>query len=543
MDAAEDRLAPLRRVGILLVVTVVLLFVYLLYVSGQTGGLTDVNSMEYAVIARNIARTGHYTTDILKPLSLARFPSVANQPDTIYPPLQPLWEALWLKAMGMSPNAIPLACGFWLFAGGLLILILGTLWFDVRVGAAAAILYVLNPTMLELSAGGAETPLLAFELLLLMAAVVAYLRAEPRSPIKAAGIGATAGLLCLTKYCYGPSIVPALVAVYFLTPRKSRWMMLGACAGAFVLVLSPWLVRNTLVAGSPFFSLTWAEALMQTRTHPGNTLYRTATTSYPPWLLFALTSPREVLEKLRSGLQVAFSVPLTSAGPYVGAFFLAGVLTALGKRPIEVGRYVLYAAYLLACGVLLILFPEQRLLAALAAPATLLALAFFVRLLDGATAGFLAPNRVRLVALGLVLLGIVHCLPTALRLMSGRPAGAVQAAQMKQAAREVASLVDGPVVTDVPWPISWYGDVTTIWLPVSRDELKKVEDITGPVKWLLLTPFVERMKNSERTQQWATIWATSLQRDTVFDGFTVYRRLPDNWVLYERTPVVPRPRR
>ncbi|MBC7287311.1 MAG: hypothetical protein H5T86_04545, partial [Armatimonadetes bacterium] len=88
----QPQLAPgkLRQAAIGLVVGIGLLFLYLLYVSGQTGGLNDVNALEYGVIARNLAKHGQFSTDILKPLSLAKIPKVSGHPDLIYPPLHPL---------------------------------------------------------------------------------------------------------------------------------------------------------------------------------------------------------------------------------------------------------------------------------------------------------------------------------------------------------------------------------------------------------------------------------------------------------------------
>jgi|GEM_PF-6165416 len=537
MEASQASQAAFTRAGLVTTVILGLVFLYLLFVSGQTGGLTDINAIEYAIIARNVARTGHYATDVLKPLSLARFPVVENHPDTIYPPLHPLWEALWLRLMGLSERAIPLACGFWLFAGAGMILWLGSRWFDLRVGAAGAAFYALNVTMMDLAAGGTEAPMLGFELLLLLAATVAYLESDRRAVLKAAGLGAVVGLLYLTQYCWGLAILPVLVVVAAAAPAPTRWVRLGVCAAAFFLVVSPWLLRNALLAGSPFFSLGSVEALMHTRSYSGNTLYRTLTTTYPSWILFALTSPREVLTKLRVGLEAIYALPLAIPGPYLGAFFIASVLVCLGAKAFEWSRYVLYGAYLLAALFLMVVRPEARILHGLAAPATLMATALFVRLLDAATSRLRDMTRGRAVVLGLLLFGAVHSTPTFVRLFSGRPEAAVRTDAARIAAREVAALVDAPVATDLPWPVSWHGDVKTLWLPVSRRELDKVEEVIGPVKWLLLTPFVQARRQEEKADEWARLWAAARERDIFSHGFVTYRRLPGDWILFRRTTV------
>ncbi len=535
MAATPLRAPGARNIGIGIVVGIGLLFLYLLYSSGQTSGLSEVNAIEYAVIARNIAAHGAFATDVLKPISLAKIPKVTNHPDLIYPPLFPLWEALWLKWMGLSERAIPLASGAWLFIGGLVMLLLGNAWFGPRVGAAAAVLYLLNVNMLSYAAGGAETPMLACELLVLLAAAVAFFHASPKTVFKAAVLGAVAGIMYLTKYVWGLSILPAAVAVFWATPARHRLKVTLACVVAFMIVISPWLVRNTLVAGTPLFSFRWLESVMHTRTYPGNTLYRTFTTTYPHWLLFAVTSPREVLAKARAGLVAVYSEPVLAPSPYIGAFFIAAILVALGSRAFELGRYVIYASYLLVVLALLIVFPAPRLTGALAGVATLIALAFYDKLLVGATSAVPPLRRDKLILTGFIVLGIVQALPVVQRLSAGRPPSAVRTDEMRMAARQIASLVDGPVVTDVPWPIAWFGEVKAIWLPTTPQDLAKIEDAIGPIKWMLLTPFVSRTIQTERTGVWADMWQEALRRDLTRHGFAVYRRLPNNWVLFRRT--------
>lgn len=537
MEQPRQPYPTAKLAGVGATVALGFVFLYLLFVAGQTGGLTDINAIECAVIARNIARTGHYATDILKPLSLARFPVLENHPDTIYPPLHPLWEALWLRLLGFSERAIPLACGFWLLAGAGLILWLGTWWFDLRVGAAGAIFYALSASMMDRTAGGTETALLGFELLLLLAAAVAYFGAEQKSALRAAALGGAVGLLYLTSYPWGLGLVAVVMAIGATPPQEYRWRRLAACLGAFLIVVSPWLVRNTLVAGSPFFTLSTAEALMHTRSYPGNTLYRTFTTSYPSWVLFALTSPREAIAKVRMGLESLYAVPLTGPGPYVGALFIASLLVPLGTRAFELGRFVLYGAGVAAGLFSIVVSPEAGALYGFAAPATLMAAALLVRSLDEVASRLQGDKGRRVMVLGLLLFGAVHCMPTFVRLASGRPPAAVRADAARSASREVVTLVDGLVTTDLPWPLAWHGDVKTLWLPVSRRELVKIEDVIGPVKWLLLTPIVQVRQQEEKSEEWARMWAAGRQQDLFSRGYATFRRLPGEWVLFRRTTI------
>jgi len=399
----------------------------------------------------------------------------------------------------------------------------------------AAVLYVMNLNMLMNAAGGTEAPMLGFLLLALMGVVAAFAEAQRKSLLLALATGALAGLLCLTKYVWGTAIIPAALAVFLVTPRDQRGRMLGACAGAFLVVLLPWMVRNTLVVGDPFFSFRWLESVMHSKTYPGNTLYRTFTTEYPSWLLFAVTSPREVLTKTLAGLDVVYAQPISAPGAYLGALFVAAIVVGLGRRSFEMARYVLYGSYVLAVAVMLMLLPAQRLTAPIAAPATLIAVAFLVTMLERATQSLPDKAKGRYMITGILVLGLIHVFPTLSRLGSGRPDAAVRADTIRMQAQQAASLTDGLVATDVPWPLSWYGDCKTLWLPKSPAELAKVEKEIGPVKWLLLTSFSRATQQEEKTEAWASMWMRALQEDVVVNGFRVYKRLPGNWVLFQRT--------
>ncbi len=534
MGEMERGLQVYTRLGVGLIIGLGLAFIYLLFVAGRGPGLQDVNALECACIARNVARTGHFATSILKPISLARIPRPDDHPDLIYTPLHPLWESLWLRGMGLSDRAIALAGGAWLFLGTGLLLAMGWAWFDPRVGYLAAAAYALNINMMQHAAGGTEAPMIAFFLLLLMAALAGYAKSGGQSLWRALGVGVVAGLLALSKDVWGLSVLAAAVAVYSLTPRALRPRMTLAVLGAFALVLAPWLVRNALVSGDPFFSFRWLESVMHTQTYPGNTLYRTYTTDYPSWTLFVITSPREVLAKTLRGLQQLYAEPIVAPGLYVGALFVAAILFPLGSRGVEISRYVLYGAYGLAVMAMLVLLPAQRLTAPLAAPATLLGVAFFVRLLDQTLANH--PPRVqgRYMALAFVALVLLQCFPSMTELAAGRSVAAENQA-IRATAQQAAALVDGPVVTDMPWPLAWYGDTTTIWVPKSFEDLQKIQQQIGPLKWLLLTPMSRATESSERMQPWASLWQRALREDVFQSGFRVYRRLPGGWILFQRT--------
>ncbi len=536
MGHDQEGQRTLRRIGIGFVVGIGLLFVYLLYVSGQSAGPTDVNAIECACIARNLATTGHFASDVIKPLSLARVPVLANHPDLIYAPLHPLWEALWYKVLG-NEKAISLACGAWLFLGGLLLLFLGTKWFSLRVGALAAVLYVLNPVMLDNAGGGTEAPMLGFLLLVLLALAKTYLGDKDKPLWKAAAFGAVAALLGLTKYAWGLSIIPVLIAVLYSTPAKSRLTATLAAFGAFIVVLLPWMVRNALVVGDPFFTFQYAEGLMNTRSFPGNTLYRTFTTSYPSALMFFLTSPKEALEKIRSGLGVVYPIPVTGPGIYLGALFVASLFTALSLRSFELARYVLYGAYAFCVLALLVVFPAPRLLVCIAAPATLFAVAYFDKLLTSATEKMLERARARWTIAAMVLLALVVCLPPP---SSSPPAALRTPRAWSRSKRPPARLPPSSTArSSATFPGLLPGMATSRPSGSPRPSRTSTRSRTSPAlpSGSSSPPWSTAVRRPSAPPTGSACGAPPSRTTSSPKGYAVYRRLPDNWILFQRVTV------
>ncbi len=122
------------------------------------------------------------------------------------------------------------------------------------LGPAVVAVFALNGVLLETGGSGlSEPPVIFFFTLALY--LVWRIRGEPR-PVRFVGLGVALGLASLgrTNIVF---VVP-LFALFTLRTwpwRKPPWRRLVLLFGSFLLVISPWLIRNQLVAGSPLFSL------------------------------------------------------------------------------------------------------------------------------------------------------------------------------------------------------------------------------------------------------------------------------------------------
>jgi len=298
-----------------------------------------------------------------------------------------------------------------------------------------------------------------------------------------------------------------------------------------------------VVSGNPFFTWRWYETTMMTWTHPGNTLYRSFPEQLTTLPTFVMLHPLEIYEKARLGAARLYPALAGLGGPYVTAFFLVAILVPLGARNFERIRYLVYAMYGVVFLALVIVLPAGRLLSPLSPVVIVIAAGFFFRIFRPLIQDIAPREQMRFTVLAVGLLVILQALPLALSLTERRRPGEESVAQtMEKWSKEAADLIDGgPIITDVPWLIAWHGDTTAIWLPHTIQDLERMQQAIGQIRWLLLTPTVARTEQTERTKDWIGPWRTALIRDiSPFHGFVVQERIGDgSWILFRKVPMAP----
>ncbi|MBM3502044.1 MAG: hypothetical protein FJX74_25610, partial [Armatimonadetes bacterium] len=258
-----------RVLGIGVLIAAAAVGVYAAYGRAHGGSLLDPEAMEYAQLARNLARGEGFTTNIVRPLSLARVQNISHHPDLYHAPLHPLWMAGFFRLGGANAKMAAWACGAAYLLSLPLVYYLGLRLFDRRIALLALALYAVNYLSLQYAVSGMETSLATLAATGLMLVVFLHMKAGERpAPVTAALCGAAACLCFLVHYVYLVLLIPVLVAVVLRGGRR-HWAELGLCAGAFLLVAAPWGFRNLRVAGSPFFTLASSEMATNTTTYPG----------------------------------------------------------------------------------------------------------------------------------------------------------------------------------------------------------------------------------------------------------------------------------
>jgi hypothetical protein len=278
----------------------------LVYYLNLTRSFTAPEAMDAAQLARNIAEGRGYTTQFIRPLSLdilrqqgavsdvelrSKFPDITN------PPVYPMLLAALMKVLPFEFEIdlqkadeferYPPEFLIWLlnqalfFVALIQVFRLGEKLFDRPVAWCAALVFLGTELYWKFSTSGLPTMLL---LVLFLALARTLVRLEeqgndgvPRGGGWFAGMalwaGALAGLGGLTRYGFAWVILPVLVYLgWFMGRHRGRTVAMALLG--FLLVMSPWLVRNAQLSGN-LFGTAGLALYSQTDTFPGDTLERT----------------------------------------------------------------------------------------------------------------------------------------------------------------------------------------------------------------------------------------------------------------------------
>ncbi len=538
-DPRRQRRAP--QIATYVLIGLAVIFFYLIFMAGQFYGLTDENAMDYAQVAQNLAQGEGFTTNFIKPISLTRNTSLDRHPDLTYPPLHPWLTSLVMRAIGTNDQAAALASGIPFLLTVPLVFVFTGWIFDRRTAWLAAALHFTNIEILVYAISGLEVCLLSLWLLVLFMVLYQYPQRRDRQPALAGAVGLLIGLIYLTKYIWVVVLIPVFIYLYFSTSTEdhTRLRTLLVAAIVFAVVISPWCYRNYQVSGNPFFTWRWYEITMHTRTTPGLTLYRSLPEKLTNPVTYALIHPMEIYEKLRAGVVNLYGVPARIAGVYATPLFIVAILVPLGTENFERLRYLLYAILVLMIVALLFVAAASRLLYPVAPLLTVVAAAFFFRILLPLVQDYVTPLRRRYTALGIAVLMLLHTTPLLFALtIRRRPGERLPIQHSQDWAVQAKELGGAPIITDQPWLLAWHNDMTVIWLPKTGTDLKRIQQRVGQLPWMLLTPAVTRNQVTERTEEWAQLWRRAVAREVApHYGFVVSKRIGNGtWVLFRKNP-------
>lgn len=351
----------------------------LVYSWRQFHGIPSEFVMQQAIVGRQLAQGEGFTTLINYPQTYAvlrvrgiPFDERRPYPEVYHAPLYELTlaaafvalpERIWKSRPnspggdsldGWQPDYVVLIVNLVLFwiAIGLVWRLAGRL-FDRRAAWLAALATTASVSLWQQTVAVNGLPLFLVLLLALFNVLAAteeslpeFPRANRRLLLEAALLGVLSALLFLTEYSAG---LVALVIGGYLAWRLQgsvRWRILAMFGGIFLIAVSPWLVRNTLVAGHPL-GLAWQNLALKAGDPTAEpAAQRTLATAEAPAL-----SLNKLGNKGLGGIERNLQERLWSGGGFLlTAFFVAGLIYRFRHAPVNRVRwcFALVALTLLA---------------------------------------------------------------------------------------------------------------------------------------------------------------------------------------------------
>jgi hypothetical protein len=517
---------------------VAILFLVFTYDFRAYRNFATPEAMDSAQLARNLAEGRGYTTLFIRPFSLYLVQShnqvqaadalasagtdfaeiKAAHPDLANPPVYPLALAGLMKVLPFH-YPLNLQNGFWSNAGNfwryepdfliasfnevlLLVVVVLTFFlartlFDTSVAWLSAFLVLGCESLWRFSVSGLSTMLLMIIFIGLIWCIL-WIEEAARDPqpkfSRLLGLAIAAGVVvgagALTRYAFGWVIIP--VALYLILHGGQRGVLHAlAAVGAFALVLTPWIIRNFVVSGTPFGTAGFA-VVEGTSAFPGFQLERSIRPDLSSALGLALYL-HKFLDNLRPILQDALP---KLGGSWVSMLFLAGLLLNFRSPAVRRMRY-----FLLMCLALFIVVqalgrtqlseesPEinsENLLVLLAPLVFIYGVSLFLILLEQME---LPLRELRYVVK--IIFVVLCCAPMIFALLPPRAIPVVYPPYYPPDIQLVSGWMkpNELMMSDIPWAVAWYGQRQCTWLTLNaQDDFFAINDYLKPVQGLYLTP-------------------------------------------------------
>lgn len=511
----EHLVTALALAASILITAVVWYFYYKKYFTGLI--LND--AMDYAGIARNVARGHGFISQYLTPLSLAHLG--VPQPEMWRAPLWPLALAGFQKLLGFTDEASALGAGFFFVAGSPVIFLLARQWFGGLVASGSVLVYTFTPELLRYSISGMTEPLAVFLMTLAVLAVsTGSLRNRPGDWLS----GLILGLFYLARY--NALVFLPFFLLYRWFYRKEGYLPPLRMLAGFILATLPWFIRNTLLFGNPLFSLQKYELAMFTPVYPDYSLYlHTLTINVAE---FIKNNPEAMIEKIShnwsSYISLFFSPEINGVSAAVFIIFLVSLFLPMNKNSAGI-KPLLVACYLTQLAALLVIHFIPRLFLVFSPLYIIFALGALYVIVRAVA------KKLRLNSLPALLTAIFAIFLSFYNFTSPEPPERVVSdrdAYLKIMAELYKRVPEDKVIlTDMGHLVSWYGDRYACKIPYSVNmvpEIKKRADI-GAI--FISDRILWHMPEADRS--WKLLW---YQRPTELYDFKLYKVVKGKGFIY-----------
>ena len=489
-------------------VVAVVITLAVIYMIKEFRGLATSQAMDQAQIARNIASGQFWKTDFVRPLAVGQLQDAGKNVatriwhDTYNAPLPPFVNAfvLWpIKShWKMTPREIVYAgdkaiafASICMFIASLVPLYFtAKLLFDQRLAVLATGLVLLCDTIWQYSLSGLPQMLM---LLIFNATIYVLVRAVQAQyqggtvGIWLALVGFGFGLLALSHALTIWIFLAALIfSFFFFRPRGWAAVIV---LGMFMLLYTPWLVRNYIVCGNPM-GIAMYSVLDGIMVSEAGHMRRVD-------LNLEDVGPGHFRSKIvRNVIGQANRIFEHLGWSVVAMMFFAALLHIFKRPETSIMRWMIFVMWAAAFfGMSLYGINEEQGVAA-----NQLHLLFVPIMTCFGLAYLLVQwNRmemdIRVARIGFIALLFILCsIPMLITISPGGSKGGVRWPPYVPPYISVLNDWMRPeeiIASDMPWAISWYADRRSLWLPDSVKTFTQFHDygvVGAPVNGLYLTP-------------------------------------------------------
>lgn len=484
------------KVLVWLAVSVVLFFASYSIITSYPTRIVEIDAMDYAQIAKNVSHGKGFTTSFIRPVSLRYSNSYENHPELTNPPFYSLYLSFILKLFDapsvmkgeLDQKIIIFGSGIFYILSIPLFLILAHRLVSNTVAYLSVFFYVTNILVLKQSISALPDTFLCFTFLLFLVALSYY---DGQNMFQPVIIGMFLGICYLTRYSYGMFAFP-LCFYFFIRARKFKIVHVVLFALTFLVVISPWLVRNYRITGNPFFTLEWFKYKMFSEPFPGNLIWRSYVES-----IFQIKFPVFfILRKLGTGINVNYIGLLSLLGTILTPFAIVSYFFMENKTRFDKLRWIILAFFAVQFIISSVFRPGANSFFPFVPFFIIAAVYLFIGLLD----------RKKLnpfLRLGIISLFILlNLAPTAFAFLPklfNENRYRQPKLYWEDNVLEVAKSInkDAVIISDIPWATAWYGGITSIWVPWGDGDYKDMDTKIGPITGAYFTPSVMRYPQSE----------------------------------------------
>jgi|LSQX01.1.fsa_nt_gb hypothetical protein len=486
------------------------------------------DALDYVSMARNISLGKGFTSRYLTPLSLVH--AGTPYPNLWRAPLWPLFLAGCFRIFGAT-DTVAAGAGaiFYLAAIIPLFLLSREIAKSRTVAFFTCLLCIFSPQALFYSISGMTEPMSLF---LMSLWVYLLLKAPGRGRGFFLFCGAVAGIFYLTRY--NAIIFLPLSCLYLWWSsgegKKEKTLQLALYLGGWLLLVSPWLWRNYLVAGNPFFSLQSYEPAMFTASYPAYTLYMV------PQIIsvkdFILQHPGEILLKIKQGigtfLRGVTDPAFTGIAPFLAALSLPGIFLPTGERS-KVKKLKLFIASCFFAQLAALLFVHYipRLFFIFMPFYIIFALVLLKRGLE-----FLKNPSLKAILLAAVAAAALFTnMPVWHEVNTRLDWPRAYAEPIRDASLHVSP--EGVIISNDGHILSWYADRLALKMPLRLEQVNELEEL-APVEGIWLSNRFKWGNTPEADTEWMEIMRQKPQKIGDFYLFSAYG---DGSLLYLKNPL------